>query len=54
MTACYMTRNHAANCCSTSAAACSSARISLVLDTVIMAVSLLIVRIRLVLRLRTS
>ena len=52
MTACCSTRNHAANCCFSSAAACSSARISLVLDTVIMAVSLIIVRISHVLRLR--
>lgn len=53
MTACCNTYNQTSNCCSTFAAACSSARISLVLDTVIMAVSLIIVRISLVLRLRT-
>jgi hypothetical protein len=45
MTACYMTRNHAANCCSTSAAACSSARISLVLDTAIILVVSIFVRL---------
>ena len=43
MAARFTSYNHTANCCSTSAAACSSARISRILDTaVILVVSIFI------------
>ena len=43
MAARFTTSNHTANCCSTFAAACSSARISRILDTaVILVVSIFI------------
>lgn len=53
MTACFNTFNQSSNCCSRRAAACACARISLVMDTVILAVSIFVARISLVLRLRT-
>ena len=53
MAAQFTSYNHTANCCSTSAAACSSARISRILDTaVILVVSIFISLIHL--RLRTG
>ena len=42
MAAGYTAMQQHPNCCSTSAAACTSARLSLVVDTVILAVSILI------------
>ena len=38
MAARFSTNNHTANCCSTSAAATSSARISLIMDTALILV----------------
>ena len=45
MAACFKTMQKHANCCSSSAAACTSARLSLIADTVILAVSIIIVQI---------
>ena len=42
MAAGYMTMKQHPNCCETSAAACTSARICRVLDTVILAVSIFV------------
>ena len=42
MTARFVSNEHTSNCCSASAAACASARICLVLDTVILAVSIFV------------
>ena len=43
MAAGYTTMQQHPNCCSTSAAACTSAHLCLILDTVIAAVSIIIV-----------
>ena len=45
MAAGYTAMQQHPNCCSTSAAACTSAHLGLILDTVIAAVSIIIVRI---------
>ena len=52
MTARFSTRNHTTNCCSTSAAACSSARIIDRMDTAIILVVSIIVRLVVSIRLR--
>ena len=45
MAAGYTAMHQHSNCCSTSAAACTSAHLGLILDTAILAVSIIIVRI---------
>jgi len=45
MAACFQTMQQHANCCSTFAAGCTSARYGRILDTVILAVSIFLVLI---------
>ena len=45
MAACFKTMQQHANCCSVSAAGCTSALRGIILDTVILAVSIIIVLI---------
>ena len=45
MAACFKTMQQHANCCVSSAAACTSAHYGLILDTAILAVSIIIVLI---------
>lgn len=52
MAACFKTMQKHANCCASSAAACTSAHCGIILDTVILAVSIII--LILVLRLGIS
>lgn len=45
MSGCFASMQQNSNCCSTSAAGCTSMRFGLLLDTVILAVSIFVVRI---------